>query len=73
MKPRGFFLELKPLGRAVLLEMKSEGHKIADYLGDGLIVSTPTGSSAYALAASGPLIASWARPKRKTDRAAAAQ
>lgn len=42
--------------RAVLLEMKSEGHKIADYLGDGLIVSTPTGSSAYALAASGPLI-----------------
>ncbi len=42
--------------RAVLLEMKSEGLKIADYLGDGLIVSTPTGSSAYALAASGPLI-----------------
>ncbi len=42
--------------RAVLLEMKSEGLKIADYLGDGLIVSTPTGSSAYALAASGPLV-----------------
>ncbi len=42
--------------RAVLLEMKSEGLKIADYLGDGLIVSTPTGSSAYALAAFGPLV-----------------
>jgi NAD+ kinase len=42
--------------RAILLRMSSSGRKIADYLGDGLILSTPTGSSAYALAASGPLI-----------------
>lgn len=42
--------------RAILLRMSSQNFKIADYLGDGLILSTPTGSSAYALAASGPLI-----------------
>lgn len=42
--------------RAILLSLSSRGMKIADYLGDGLILSTPTGSSAYALAASGPLI-----------------
>ncbi len=42
--------------RAILLRMSSSSGKIADYLGDGLILSTPTGSSAYALAASGPLI-----------------
>ncbi len=43
--PRAFYLRAN-LGDVFL----------ADYFGDGVIVSTPTGSTAYALAASGPIV-----------------
>ncbi|MBI5241711.1 MAG: NAD(+)/NADH kinase [Elusimicrobia bacterium] len=42
--------------RAILLTARSGARFVADYFGDGLIVSTPTGSTAYALAASGPIV-----------------
>lgn len=42
--------------RAVTLSLRSDGRAIADYFGDGLIVATPTGSTAYALAAAGPIV-----------------
>ena len=42
--------------RAISLRTFSERHFMADYFGDGLIVSTPTGSTAYNLAASGPIV-----------------
>jgi NAD+ kinase len=42
--------------RAISLRTRSEERFMADYFGDGLIVSTPTGSTAYALAASGPIV-----------------
>lgn len=42
--------------RAFHIRTSLEGKFLAEYFGDGIIVSTPTGSTAYALAASGPII-----------------
>ena len=42
--------------RAISLRVRSADRPVADYFGDGLIVATPTGSTAYALAASGPIV-----------------
>jgi len=42
--------------RLVRLEVFADGELVTDYLCDGLIFSTPTGSSAYNLSAGGPLL-----------------
>jgi len=42
--------------RAVSLATRSGERFVADFFGDGLIVATPTGSTAYSLAAMGPII-----------------
>lgn len=42
--------------RAISLCAASDNNYMAEYFGDGLIVSTPTGSTAYNLAAMGPIV-----------------
>lgn len=42
--------------RAITLKASCSKLFVANYFGDGLIVSTPTGSTAYALAAGGPVV-----------------
>lgn len=51
-----FVIKSKEYGRTSKFSVKIDGKEVCTYVTDGIIVSTPTGSTAYCLSAGGPVI-----------------
>ena len=45
-----------PISHVIHLKISSDGRHLADIAGDGVIIATPTGSTAYSLSAGGPVV-----------------
>jgi NAD+ kinase len=51
-----FVMEKKNTSRMITIRAFSNANHVADYRADGLILTTPTGSTAYSLSCNGPII-----------------
>ncbi len=51
-----FVLKCASMGRTSKFVLKINDKPVCDYLADGIIISTPTGSTAYGLSAGGPVL-----------------
>lgn len=49
-------VNMGPSGRVVELALTWEGEFLNKFVGDGIVIATPTGSTAYSLAAGGPVV-----------------
>jgi NAD+ kinase len=52
-----FVIEKKDTSKMITVKVYSDEHFVGDYRADGIIITTPTGSTAYSLSCSGPIIA----------------
>jgi NAD+ kinase len=51
-----FVIDKAGFHRVIKIETKIDDHLLNSYISDGLIISTPTGSTAYSLANGGPIV-----------------